>query len=161
VPKFIQGDLFGDVPPKQPPAAEPAKQPDPTPVPVAPTQPATEASKLPASTERTFLGWEQPLLDTAAEHLLRNHAGQRLIDLSDLLVVVPTQNAGRRLREALATSADQSDGAVIPPMVVPPEFLISPTNARPADATPVAGTCSRLILSSARSTGPSRPPAIS
>lgn len=146
MPKFIQGDLFGDVPPKQPPAAEPAKQPDPTPVPVAPTQPATEASKLPASTERTFLGWEQPLLDTAAEHLLRNHAGQRLIDLSDLLVVVPTQNAGRRLREALATSADQSDGAVIPPMVVPPEFLISPTNARPADATPVAGNAQVLLL---------------
>ena len=46
---------------------------------------------------RTFLGWEHPLLTLAVEHLTREWASGT-IDLSTTLAVVPTRQAGRRLR---------------------------------------------------------------
>jgi ATP-dependent helicase/nuclease subunit B len=51
-------------------------------------------------------------------------------------VVVPTQQSGRRLREALADFADRSGQAVRPPRIVTPDALIAPA-AR-------AGVASRL-----------------
>lgn len=46
--------------------------------------------------------------------------------MSDLLVVVPTRQAGRRLREGLARHAAECEAAVLPPQVVTPNFLFAP-----------------------------------
>ena len=68
-------------------------------------------------TERIFLGWDQPFLTQAVNWLL-----ERPDDLPHLLVVTPTAQSGRRLREALAESA----GALLAPQVVTPgSFLKS------------------------------------
>jgi len=64
-----------------------------------------------------FFTWEKPLLGQAVDYLTANAqasaagagvtkaAVARALDLSAQLVVVPTKQAGRRLREALATGA--------------------------------------------------------
>ncbi|MEZ5328920.1 MAG: PD-(D/E)XK nuclease family protein [Verrucomicrobiales bacterium] len=72
--------------------------------------------------ECVFVDWCAPLLDSMVSHLVGDWNGG-LLDLSSLLVVVPTRAAGRRLREALAVFAAQRDAAVIPPLTVPPDFL--------------------------------------
>ncbi len=74
----------------------------------------------------TFLGWEKPLLDLAVDQITRGWDGAATLDLSDHLIFVPTRNAGRLLREKLATHASKFDTAVIPPMVTTPGFLSSP-----------------------------------
>lgn len=48
-----------------------------------------------------------------------------MFDLSELLVIVPTRNAGRRLREMLANLANEQGKALLAPQVVPTEFLLS------------------------------------
>jgi len=73
---------------------------------------------------RRFLGWDRPVLELVAEDLLAA-ASPPILDLSHLLVVVPTRNSGRRLREMLAHLADTQGRAISPPHVVPPEFLLS------------------------------------
>jgi ATP-dependent helicase/nuclease subunit B len=72
---------------------------------------------LPPMVERVFLGWDQPFLAKAVAWLL-----ERREELPGMLVVVPTAQSGRRLREALAEAA----GAVLSPQVVTPgSFLQS------------------------------------
>ena len=46
------------------------------------------------------------------------------LDLSDRMIVVPTQQAGRRLRAALAVHAAARGGAVLAPRVVVPEQIL-------------------------------------
>ena len=64
---------------------------------------------------RVFLGWDRPFLSRAADWLL-----ERRDELPRLLVVVPTSQAGRRLREALAERA----GALLAPKIVTPGSLL-------------------------------------
>ncbi|MEM7603546.1 MAG: hypothetical protein AAF357_19300, partial [Verrucomicrobiota bacterium] len=73
-----------------------------------------------------FTGWDRPILATVANFLMSTAANDRLIDLSSLLIVVPTRHAGRRLREALALEASAQSAAVFPPLVVTEEFFVSP-----------------------------------
>lgn len=75
-------------------------------------------------TTRRFLDWNRPVLELAAERLLAGTTPP-VLDLGHLLVVVPTKNAGRRLREMLAHLAARDGRAICPPQVVPPEFLLS------------------------------------
>ncbi len=65
--------------------------------------------------ERVFLGWDRPFLMRAVAWLL-----ERRDELPGLLVVVPTAQSGRRLREALAEAA----GAVLSPKVVTPGWFL-------------------------------------
>jgi ATP-dependent helicase/nuclease subunit B len=51
--------------------------------------------------------------------------------LSDVLVVVPTRQSGRRLREALAELAATRNSAVLAPRVVLPEDLLVPPEGAP------------------------------
>lgn len=51
-------------------------------------------------------------------------AGDGPLDLADTLVVAPTRQAGRRLREALAAHAAERSQAVFPPRVIMPEGLV-------------------------------------
>lgn len=66
------------------------------------------------------------LLPRAVEFLARGWSTEGPLDLSRLLVVVPTRQSGRRLREALAGHAAQFGRAVFPPRVWLPEQLVAP-----------------------------------
>ncbi len=78
---------------------------------------------LPPMVEREFLGWDQPFLTHAVAWLLA-----RRDELPSMLVVVPTAQSGRRLREALAEAA----GAVLSPDVVTPGWFLQTRDAEAA-----------------------------
>ncbi|OYU98221.1 MAG: hypothetical protein CFE26_27965, partial [Verrucomicrobiales bacterium VVV1] len=65
------------------------------------------------------------MLPQAVAWLAREWAGDGPLDLARTLVVVPTRQAGRRLREALAEHAAARGQAVFPPRVVTPESLVT------------------------------------
>lgn len=65
------------------------------------------------------------MLPQAVAWLAREWAGEGPLDLARTLVVVPTRQAGRRLREALAEHAAVRGQAVFPPRVVTPESLVT------------------------------------
>ena len=65
--------------------------------------------------QRFFLGWDRPFLTRAADWLL-----ERPEDLPQLLVLVPTSQAARRLRERLAEQA----GALLAPRIATPGSLL-------------------------------------
>jgi ATP-dependent helicase/nuclease subunit B len=73
--------------------------------------------------QRHLLPWERPLLPQAAAWLAAGWDGGGPLDLSARLVIVPTRQAGRRLREALAALAAARGSAVFPPRVTVPEAL--------------------------------------
>ena len=74
---------------------------------------------------RHFLSWDRPLLEQAVAFLTREWRGVGPLDLSSLVVLVPTRQSGRRLREALALHAAQRGAAVFPPHVMLPEGLLN------------------------------------
>lgn len=65
--------------------------------------------------ERVFVGWDKPFLGLAAAELLADQDA-----LPSTLVIVPTSQAGRRLREAMAEQA----GALLSPKIVTPGSLL-------------------------------------
>lgn len=85
--------------------------------------------------QRSFLSWHRPLLPAVADELLGRVPSDRLWDLSDTLVLVPTREAGRRLREALAFRANQAETGLFPPRVWPAYRILEADN--PAIATPL------------------------
>ncbi|MEK7224758.1 MAG: ATP-dependent nuclease subunit B, partial [Bacteroidota bacterium] len=74
---------------------------------------------------RHFVGWERPWLPLAATWLARDWAGGDALDLSGVLAIVPTRQAGRRLREALAEHAAARGAAVFPPRTQTPDTLLA------------------------------------
>ncbi len=80
----------------------------------------------PVEDRRHFLSWERPLLPQAVEFLAGDWAGQGPLDLSHQLVIVPTKQAGRRLREALADYAKQRAQGVFAPRVMTADGLLAP-----------------------------------
>lgn len=68
------------------------------------------------------LDWKKPLVKQAASWLLARQPGN--FDLSSSWIVVPTRQAGRRLREALALLAAAEGRALAAPKVTPPEALL-------------------------------------
>lgn len=91
-----------------------------------------------AMPRRTILSWSQPLLPAAVDYLCAEWRGG-LLDLSSLTVVVPTAEAGRRLRGALALRAAEGGAAVLAPQVITPELITTwalqemPAAAEPAE----------------------------
>ena len=73
--------------------------------------------------ERAFLGWDEPFLALAVAWLM-----ERRDELPQMLVVVPTAQSGRRLREALAENA----GALLAPKVVTPGSFLKTEDAEVA-----------------------------
>ena len=69
--------------------------------------------------QRVFLGWDRPFLTRAAGWLLDHRD-----ELPRWLVVVPTSQGGRRLREALAEQA----GALLSPKFTTPGALLKTTD---------------------------------
>ncbi len=70
-------------------------------------------------THTIFLDWNLPLLPIITKRLLENANGD-FVDLSNLLVVVPTVQSGRRLRETLALASN----GLFPPEIVTPDGLL-------------------------------------
>ncbi len=92
-----------------------------------------------------FLGWDKPVLETTVAFLAQDWKGDGLLDLSDHLVVVPTRQAGRRLREALARHAAAREAAVLPPLVVTPNYLFSPARLGETDTPAASPQAARLL----------------
>ncbi len=81
----------------------------------------------PSATVRfKILPWDRPLPAQAAAWLAQDWTGPGPLDLGGVLVVVPTRQSGRRLREALAEHAAARGSAVLAPRVVLPEDLLAP-----------------------------------
>ena len=59
------------------------------------------------------------------DFLVGTWQGGKPLDLREILVVVPTRQSGRRLREALAGHAAKYGAAVFPPRVMLPESLVA------------------------------------
>ena len=70
-----------------------------------------------------FNAWAKPLLTVAVNWLLGD-VPVRVADLREWQLVLPTRQAGRRLREALAWEMDQRDGALFPPLTGTPWQLV-------------------------------------
>lgn len=70
------------------------------------------------------LNWDAPLLPAVTERLLSFSQGP-IVDLSQLLVIVPTRQAGRRLLEALAVAVQKSDRGLLSPEILTPDTLLS------------------------------------
>jgi len=76
-----------------------------------------------------LLPWDQPLLPRVVAWLAGDWRGGAPLDLSSLLIVVPTRQSGRRLREALAGFAAEHGQAVFPPRVLLPEGILGGAGA--------------------------------
>ncbi|MEM7147588.1 MAG: hypothetical protein AAF591_20910, partial [Verrucomicrobiota bacterium] len=96
---------------------------------------------------REFLGWEGPLLERVAGWLARDWDGGGVWDLSATMVVVPTRQSGRRLREYLAGYAAEGErgGVVVPPMVLTPDGVISKLAPGEGERGRVAGELESLL----------------
>jgi len=70
-----------------------------------------------------FMGWHRPVLQGVLE-LLEDRWKDSAWELSDTLLLVPTAETGRRLREAMAVEAARRNGAVMAPYVWSPEAAI-------------------------------------
>lgn len=103
------------------------------------TSVAPQSDHLPV--RRCFLGWGRALPALVAERMAADWTGDGPLDLASLLVVVPTRQAGRRLREALAEQAAARQQAVFPPRVLTPDALVA--HGLPAE---VAATRIETIL---------------
>lgn len=85
---------------------------------------------------RHFWGWDAPVLEKAPAFLMGGSgADTGAPDFGDTLVIVPTAEAGRRLREALARALDAT--GVLAPVVWTAEQALLPQAARAQCATPL------------------------
>jgi ATP-dependent helicase/nuclease subunit B len=91
--------------------------------------------------ELTLLPWSSPLSQAASRWLAdsADWVGEGPLALEGRLVIVPTRQSGRRLREALAIMAAEKNQAVFPPRVIVPEML-------PGVVATVVPTASRLEM---------------
>ncbi|MDA0323761.1 MAG: PD-(D/E)XK nuclease family protein [Verrucomicrobia bacterium] len=84
--------------------------------------------------DRHFLGWDRPLSAGLREFLLPDDAvGVR--DLSDRVVIVPTRQAGRRLRETLALACDARGTGLISPQIITPGTIFQWDESADAEAS--------------------------
>ncbi len=99
------------------------------------------------ATERHFLGWDAPLTTRVQEYLLPSQP-QGPVDLEKQLIVVPTRQAGRRLREALALHAAEHNTALLSPRVVTPAFFLRSEHesARAANQTEVTAVWTDVLM---------------
>jgi len=97
--------------------------------------------------ERHFLGWDEPVVLKVRDYLLARSLGGP-VDLRGTLVLVPTQQAGRRLRQAVAAHAAKhgtSYGYLRPRL--PIDLVREPTaGMQTASALECAALWARLLL---------------
>ena len=90
-----------------------------------------------AAPKTTYLPWDRPLLSSASEWLLAGETGGTA-DLSATLLLMPTRQAGRRLREALAAAMARRGGGLFPPHTATPALMLTGDEADDAIADTVA-----------------------
>jgi ATP-dependent helicase/nuclease subunit B len=87
--------------------------------------------------KREFLGWKRPPLHSARDWLLERYLKGAVWDLSNVLVVLPTSRACRRLLELLVIVADEKKLTLSPPSIETlgnlPELLYEPRFAFASD----------------------------
>jgi hypothetical protein len=92
--------------------------------------PMSAAASTSSSINREFLGRAKPALQEAALRLQARYRRYSTLDLGRVIVVVPGQRAGRRLRELLAYLAEDQKMWLTPPQLVTegqlPEMLYTP-----------------------------------
>ncbi len=88
---------------------------------------------------RHFLDWNQPALPAAAQFLRGKYTQGDLLDLQNVIVVIPGQRAGRRLLEILVLLAQQHNLILSPPKISTeghvPELLYIPKRPFATDLT--------------------------
>ena len=84
---------------------------------------------------RHFLGWDAPLTEKVCSFLLDRQASGP-IDLEKTLLLVPTRQAGRRLREALAVRCAERETALLSARVITPGALLHYNSPAEPEATP-------------------------
>jgi len=94
-----------------------------------------------------FLGWDEPVIRKVVAFLLPAEM-TGLVDLSGDLIVVPTRQAGRRLREALAVECAKRDTAVMSVRVVTHNALLhmDPIDQPMANDCLVRAVWARLLM---------------
>lgn len=97
--------------------------------------------------ERVFLGWDAPVTAKVREFLLPQQLSGP-VDLGKELIVVPTRQAGRRLREALALYCAKQNAALLSPHVVTPTFFLfsESESANVANQTEVAAVWADVLM---------------
>lgn len=97
--------------------------------------------------ERHFLGWDAPVTTKVQQFLLPSHLSGH-IELENQLIVVPTRQAGRRLREALAVHCAEQSTALLSPHVVTPTFFLHPEHesAKVANQTEVTAVWIDVLM---------------
>ena len=80
-----------------------------------------------------FLGWDRPVTAGLTEFLMPEDPDGP-VDFGDRLIVTPTRQAGRRLREALAVRCSRRKTAVLGARVVTPAALLHPDKEPPNTA---------------------------
>ena len=83
---------------------------------------------------RHFLDWDAPITRRVREWLLPQDEGP--FDLSDTLVLVPTRQAARRLRETLASHSETVGSGLLSPVILTPGALLRATDTELRPATP-------------------------
>lgn len=80
----------------------------------------------------TFFDWSAPLLPAMVDRLLPQR-GEGPLDMGDALILAPTRQAGRRLRETLAREWRRRGGTALLSLEVhPPSYLLQPADHVPA-----------------------------
>jgi len=88
------------------------------------------------SVELRFLSWDAPATAKVREFLLTQELTEP-VDLARDLIVVPTRQAGRRLREALALHCSSRKTALLSLRVVTPAFFLRPEDEAGLVAAPL------------------------
>ena len=90
-----------------------------------------------ATLKTTYLNWDKPLLTLATEWLLTGESAA-VADLSETLLLLPTRQAGRRLREALAAEMAKRGGGLFPPQTATPAIMLADEESADTVADTVA-----------------------
>ncbi len=82
-----------------------------------------------------FIDWNRPVTDKICHFLLHAEPGSGPIDLEDTLIVVPTRQAGRRLRQALARRCAESGRSLLSAQTVTPKHFLQSKTEQPTEAS--------------------------
>lgn len=97
--------------------------------------------------ERHFLGWDAPVTARVREFLLPSQISGP-VDLGRELIVVPTRQASRRLREALALHCAEQKTALLASRIVTPSSFLRPrdNSTETASQTEVAAAWADILI---------------
>ncbi len=95
--------------------------------------------------ERHFLGWDAPIVRKVRAFLIPD-TPQGPVDLRSILVLVPTQQAGRRLRQALTVFCADAGTYLLAPSIRTPLGLLDDTSGTPvASPLDVAAVWTKVL----------------